>query len=75
MDSTKPIFISFLFAELSYLGPRIRAKGAGPRDYPDEVTGKKGYKTGDDKSISTGTWSVPVGKFKETEFYVKIEPN
>ena len=40
-----------------------------------KVTGKKGYKTGDDKSVSTGTWSVPVGKFKETEFYVKIEPN
>ena len=41
------------------------AKGA-------KVVAKKGYTAGTDTGVSTGTWSVPVGKFKETEFYVKI---
>ena len=41
------------------------AKGA-------KVVAKKGYTEGTDSSVATGTWSVPVGKFKETEFYVKI---
>lgn len=37
-----------------------------------KVVAKKGYTEGTDVSVATGTWSVPVGKFKETEFYVKI---
>lgn len=37
-----------------------------------KVVAKKGYTEGTDKSVATGTWAVPVGKFKETEFYVKI---
>lgn len=41
------------------------AKGAA-------IVAKKGYTDETVSSVSTGTWSVPVGKFKETEFYVKI---
>jgi hypothetical protein len=41
------------------------AKGA-------KVVAKKGYTEQTDSSVATGSWPVPVGKFKETEFYVKI---
>jgi len=37
-----------------------------------KVTAKKGYTIATDYSVSTPVWTVPVGKFKETEFYVKI---
>ena len=47
------------------IDPAAAAKGA-------KVVAKKGYTAGTDSSVSTATWSVPVGKFKETEFYVKI---
>jgi hypothetical protein len=33
----------------------------------------KGYTTKSDTAVETGKWSVPVGKFKETAFYVKFD--
>jgi len=39
-----------------------------------KVTDVKGYTEKSDTSVSTGTWNVPVGKFKENTFYVKIQP-
>jgi peroxiredoxin len=38
-----------------------------------KITKVTGYTTTTDKSVSTGKWTVPVGKFKETKFYVKID--
>lgn len=43
---------------------------AGAAGY--KVTSKKGYTEGTDSNVATGSWIVPVGKFKETEFYCKI---
>jgi len=37
-----------------------------------KVTAKKGYTEETATSVATGKWNVPVGKFKETSFYVKI---
>jgi len=37
-----------------------------------QVTKKTGFKENTDTSVTTGKWTVPVGKFKETEFFVKI---
>jgi hypothetical protein len=39
-----------------------------------KVTSKKGFTEQTDNSVSTGKWTIPVGKFKETSFYVKISP-
>lgn len=39
-----------------------------------KVTAKKGYTEMTENSVATGVWKVPVSKFGETEFYVKIEP-
>ena len=38
-----------------------------------KVTKKTGFKESTDTSVSTGKWSIPVGKFKETEFFVQIK--
>jgi hypothetical protein len=38
-----------------------------------KVTKKTGYTESTDKSVTTGEWAVPVGKFKETEFYTLIK--
>lgn len=38
-----------------------------------KVTAKKGFTESTDNSVSV-KWTVPTGKFKETEFYVKISP-
>jgi len=38
-----------------------------------KISEKKGYTEGDDKSVSTGSWNVATGKFKENAFYVKID--
>ena len=38
-----------------------------------KVQGKKGFTASTDNSVSTAKWSVPVGKFKETAFYVLIK--
>ena len=39
-----------------------------------KVTAKKGFKEATDNSVSTGPWTIPVGKFTETEFHAKISP-
>ena len=39
-----------------------------------KVTSKKGFKEQTDTSVATGEWTIPVSKFGETEFFVKIEP-
>ena len=38
-----------------------------------KITKMKGFKTNTGTAVETGSWAVPVGKFKETEFYVLIE--
>jgi len=64
----------------------VMNKGAAPLDVScgiklnlnpaAKVSSVKGYTTTTDKAVSTGKWSVPVGKFKETKFYIKIDaPN
>ena len=42
-------------------------------DPSKKVTKKTGFKEGDATSVSTGKWTIPVGKFKETEFFVQIK--
>ena len=49
------------------MGLKFNLKGA-------KVTAKKGYTEMTDNSVATKKWAVPVGKFKETEFYCKISP-
>jgi hypothetical protein len=39
-----------------------------------KVVQVKGYKEFTETSAKTPTWSVPIGKFKETAFYAKIVP-
>ncbi len=39
-----------------------------------KVSNMKGFTEKTDCSVATGTWTVPVGKFKETSFFVKIDP-
>lgn len=60
-DTAQPVTMALSFN----IDAAAAAKGA-------KVVSKKGYTEGTDVSVATGTWSVPVGKFKETEFYVKI---
>ena len=38
-----------------------------------KVSTVKGYTDKGEKAVGTAKWSVPVGKFKETAFYVKID--
>jgi hypothetical protein len=38
-----------------------------------KVTKIKGFKSNTDTTVETGDWEIPVGKFKETEFYVEIK--
>lgn len=38
-----------------------------------KISAKKGYTEQTDNSVSTGKWAIPVGKYKETAFYVKID--
>ena len=38
-----------------------------------KITSMKGFTEKTDKSVGTSSWEVPVGKFKETEFYMKID--
>ena len=38
-----------------------------------KISTVKGYTNKAEKAVSTAKWSVPVGKFKETAFYVKID--
>jgi len=59
--STKDIAIGLEF-DVSAEG---KAKGY-------KVTAKKGYTESTDYSVATSKWTVPVGKFKETNFYTKI---
>jgi hypothetical protein len=39
-----------------------------------KVVSKKGYTAITDNGATTATWKIPVGKLKETEFYIKIVP-
>ena len=38
-----------------------------------KITKMTGFKTNTGTSVETGSWDVPVGKFKETAFYVLVE--
>ena len=42
-------------------------------DTDAKITDVKGYTNTGDNAVSTGTWNIPTGKFKENYFYVKLE--
>lgn len=48
------------------ISPDAASKGA-------KIVAKKGYTESTDNTASTGKWTVPVGKFKETKFYIKVD--
>eukprot|EP00596_Hydrurales_sp_CCMP1899_P009237 CAMPEP_0119040320 /NCGR_PEP_ID=MMETSP1177-20130426/10205_1 /TAXON_ID=2985 /ORGANISM="Ochromonas sp, Strain CCMP1899" /LENGTH=174 /DNA_ID=CAMNT_0007005257 /DNA_START=183 /DNA_END=707 /DNA_ORIENTATION=- len=65
IKNSTPDAVSVSMALAFNIEAAAAAKGA-------KVVAKKGYTEQTDSSVATANWPVPVGKFKETEFYVKI---